>query len=50
MRPFRSLACLALVTASINGAAAEVPRAEVRAYMERSGLILQLSGGAEELR
>jgi hypothetical protein len=50
MRPFRSLACLALVAASINGAAAEVPREEVRAYMERSGLILQLSGGAEELR
>jgi hypothetical protein len=50
MRLFRTIACLAFVAASLSGAAAEVPRADVRALMERSGMVAQLSEEADQIR
>jgi hypothetical protein len=50
MRFFRTLACLAFAAAFIGSAAAEVPREDVRAFMEKSGMVAQFSGGSDEVR
>jgi hypothetical protein len=50
MRLFRTIACLAFVAASLSGAAAEVPGSDVRAFMEKSGLVTQLSDAADQIR
>ncbi len=50
MRLFRMLAGLLLAAATAGHASAEVPRADVRAFMERSGIVAQLAEGAKQIR
>lgn len=50
MRLCRTLACLVLVAASTGRAAAEVPREDARALMERSGIVAQLADEAEQIQ
>lgn len=48
MRFFRMLACLAFAVTLTGAASAEVPREDVRDFMERSGMAKSLSAGVEE--
>jgi hypothetical protein len=47
MRLFRMLTCFTLAATLTGAASAEVPSADVRAYMDRSGMTQSLLGGAE---